>query len=259
MSILKRILKAFAVGAGAGLVGQILMALVSLAVSDTNLVTMISMLLFGFIGFALIAAGLYTPIARFGGDGAAIPLCGLMYGAAATSAGAQKAGMPASKAFRTGFLAIFKVLGTGFVIALVIGLIWHPAASAGSGAGNSGVLAFLGAMLIGGCICMIAQILSECKVPFPVTAILLVAMGGLLTPLGVIDRLALMGAGGAAVTAVGCGNGAYGAGAALAGGTVITFILVAALNIILVLLGAAAGGVLLKKHPECVPDAPTKD
>ena len=78
-------------------------------------------------------------------------------------------------------------------------------------------MAFVYAFLIAGCICALTQCLSSLKVPFPLVAILLMVLGGgLCTKLGFFDWLNALSAAGLAVTAVGCGNGAYNAGVALA-------------------------------------------
>ena len=116
-------------------------------------------------------------------------------------------------------------------------------------------MAFIYAMLIGGAICAITQLMTEIKIPFPIVAILLITVGGgFLTKIGVIDFLNELGAGGASVTALGCGNGAYGAGVALMNtGQAVPLILVALLNVVLVAMGAACGNGLLKRFSGEVP------
>lgn len=115
-------------------------------------------------------------------------------------------------------------------------------------------MAFVYAIVIGGAICALTQLLTELKCPFPLTALIMMVLGGgLLTYTGTLNWLLSLGAGGVAATAVGCGNGAYSAGTQILTGSAAPLILCAALNIILVLLGALAGGRLLKKHPECLP------
>lgn len=78
-------------------------------------------------------------------------------------------------------------------------------------------MAFVYAFLIAGCICALTQCLSNLKVSFSLVAILLMVLGGgLCTKLGFFDWLNALSAAGLTVTAVGCGNGAYNAGVALA-------------------------------------------
>ena len=77
----KRIGKAFIVGAVFGLIGQILMTIFA-RFAPADLVTPIAMVMFGLLSVILIVSGLYFKVAQFGGEGAAIPLCGLMFGAA---------------------------------------------------------------------------------------------------------------------------------------------------------------------------------
>ena len=119
---------------------------------------------------------------------------------------------------------------------------------------------FIYAMLIGGMICGFTQLLSELKVPFPVTVLSLIILGGGLgTKLGFIDFFNRLGPGGASVTALGCGNGAYNAAMALIQNqTALPLILGASLNIVLVAVGAACGKKLLEKFPEQIPDINSK-
>lgn len=105
--------------------------------------------------------------------------------------------------------------------------------------------------LIGGSICLITQLLTEIKIPFPAVAVIMMsAGGGLLTKIGVFGWLNEMGAGGVNVTAMGAGNGAYAAGTVISQGIFTPLILGAGLNGILIAMGAACGGILLKKFPE---------
>lgn len=101
---------------------------------------------------------------------------------------------------------------------------------------------YIYAFVIGGVICMITQFLSELKIPFSVVAIIMMLSGAVLTPLGIMDKLSYLGAGGAAVTAMGCGNGAYGAGAALAATqNAVPLVVCLLLNIALIGMGAICG------------------
>lgn len=125
MAGLKRIGKAFIVGGCVGLMGQILISLLSLVIPDATVVTMAAMIVFGLIAVALIGSGFYGKVAQFGGKGAEIPLCGLMFGAAMTRAMTQRAGASRGKAILSGFWAVMKVLGCGFILSLVVGLLLH--------------------------------------------------------------------------------------------------------------------------------------
>lgn len=113
-------------------------------------------------------------------------------------------------------------------------------------------MVFIYAFLIAGCICALPQLLASLKIPFPLAALLLMVLGGgVCTKLGVFDRIAGFSQGGLAVTAMGCGNGAYNAGVALAiAKTAVPLALTAALNIVLVAMGAACGSLLRKRFPE---------
>lgn len=110
---------------------------------------------------------------------------------------------------------------------------------------------YIYAFLIAGFICALTQLLADLKIPFPLVALfLMVTGGGICTKLGIFGWVDGLSSGGPAVTAVGCGNGAYNAGVALAAaGTVTPLLLTAALNIILVAMGAACGSLLRKRFP----------
>ena len=109
---------------------------------------------------------------------------------------------------------------------------------------------FVYAILIGGAICGITQAFSEIKLPFPVTAIIMMTLGGVLTATGTMDVLNAIASGGVGVTAVGFGNGAYSGGQVLAlAGVPAPLIICILLSVILVAMGAACGGTLLKKFP----------
>ena len=113
-------------------------------------------------------------------------------------------------------------------------------------------MVFVYAFLIAGCVCALTQILAGLKIPFPLVALILMVLGGgACTKLGMFDWISGFSAGGLAVTAMGCGNGAYSAGVALAAAkTVVPLVLTAALNSVLVAMGAACGSLLRKRFPE---------
>ena len=118
-------------------------------------------------------------------------------------------------------------------------------------------MAILYSFLIGGAICLVAQLLTEIKIPFPVVAIILMVVGGgVLAKIGVFDWLCALGAGGVNVTAMGAGNGAYTAGTIISSGVWLPLVLGAGLNIILIMMGAACGGTLFKKFPEIFAKKP---
>ena len=251
----KKLFNAFVVGVVVGLTGHFLMILSAMIV-PSDFVTPVAMILFGLISSIIIANGAYMKIAAFGGEGAAIPLCGLMFGAAAARAEAQAKGASAGKAIVKGFTSIIIVVGIGFIISFVLGLITkNPGVSTAKEL--SLPLQFLCAAAFGGIICAITQILACLKIPFPVIAIIMMAVfGGVFTWIGFIPTLNQWGAGGICATAVGCGNGAYMGGALLAlAGVPVPLIIAILLNVILVFMGALAGGAMMKK----MPSAPTQE
>ena len=111
---------------------------------------------------------------------------------------------------------------------------------------------YIYAMLLCGIICVITQLFAETKVNFGVVAIFMISVfGGLFTKLGIIDWACGLGAGGVNVTALGCGNGAYGSGAMLGLGMgAKVLILAAAVNALVVLMGTIAGVLFEKLHSE---------
>ncbi|MBQ6621849.1 MAG: hypothetical protein IJH75_03355 [Mogibacterium sp.] len=112
-------------------------------------------------------------------------------------------------------------------------------------------MVFLYAMLFGGVICAVTQLLAEFKLPFPAIAVIMMVVGGgLLTKAGLVVWMNAVGAGGPSVTAVGCGNGAYTAGAAAAAGVGAPLIICALINIILIALGAFCGIRMAAKMPD---------
>ena len=121
--MLKKVGKAFLTGGCIGVVGEALIQLCGLFIKDSTSAMMLGILLFGALGVVLILTGLYFKISAFGGDGAAIPVCGLMFGAATGAAAAEEAGQSKGKAILTGFVGVIKVLGTGYLIAFILGLI----------------------------------------------------------------------------------------------------------------------------------------
>ena len=116
--MLKKFGKAFLVGGCIGLAGEALIQLAGLFIKDPTMAMMAGILLFGIVAVGLIASGLYFKIAKLGEEGAAIPVCGLMLGAATGAAGKSK-----GQAFLAGFWGVIKVLGTGYVLALALGLL----------------------------------------------------------------------------------------------------------------------------------------
>ncbi len=87
----KRIGKAFLVGCFVGLIGQILILILGALGVSNDMVVMAAMLAFGVIAVVMIVSGFYFKLSAFGGSGAAIPVCGLMFGAAMSFWGSSSA------------------------------------------------------------------------------------------------------------------------------------------------------------------------
>ena len=122
--MIQKALKAGLFGGCIGLVGQAFIALISGFIQDPMLATIIAMLIFGLVSAVIIATGLYDKIAAFAGFGADQPLCGLMYGATGIAAGTKASGAPAGKAVIAGFVKVMIIVGIGFVLSAILGLIF---------------------------------------------------------------------------------------------------------------------------------------
>lgn len=122
MEVLKRSMRTFLVGGCIGVVAQFFMMLYASFLPET-LVVIISMLTIGIIGSILIITDVYPKIAKVGYFGADLPVCGLMFGAAMTTAMTRKAGAPAGKAFAKGFGAVATIVGIGFGACFIIGVM----------------------------------------------------------------------------------------------------------------------------------------
>ena len=249
----KRICNAFIVGGICGIVGQLTILLLSLTGLVGTTLIMAAMLLFGILTDIVILTGGYFHVSSFGGSGAAIPLCGLMFGAAMSTASYKKSGD--SLAILKGFWSVFKILFTGFILACILGIILGGYPGVLSTSVPSIPAQIIYSSIIGGLISALTQFLTELKLNFAFVAILSMALGGgLLTRLGVIDWLNILGPGGLTVMALGSGNAAYAGGVALRTGTAIPLITVTLLLIILVGMGAICGGYLAKHYAEQIPD-----
>lgn len=246
MTVLTRAIKAFLVGAFVGLTGQSLIWVCALFVPPAMAVPAAT-LLFGVLGIALIGTGFYAGAMEFGGNGAAIPIWGLMFAAAAGRAEAQSKGVAAPKAFWIGFIPIIKIIGAGFVLAFLLGMVLEETGATTVEAPGL-IMQFVWAVIIGGAISATAQLLSETKAPFPIIAVIMIAFGGgLLTYFGFMKTFGRLGVGGASMTAVACGSSAYEAGTVILSGVAAPLIIGVALNIILVAMGAFAGVFMLDR------------
>ena len=118
----KRIFNAFLTGGVIGIIGQALIMAAGMIIPDTTAALMLGMLLFAIVSVFVISSGLYLKIAQFGGSGASIPLCGLMFGAAMGAVEARKEGKTAGQAFVKGFLQVAMVVAIGYALAFLIGM-----------------------------------------------------------------------------------------------------------------------------------------
>lgn len=110
-------------------------------------------------------------------------------------------------------------------------------------------MAFIWSFIIGGIICIIGQLLEEIKVPKPLLLGGFIVLGGILTPLGMINTLSALGSGGVNIMAVGLGSAGFGTGMQLGMGSFAPILMVLLLLIILIGLGAAGGNIYYNKYP----------
>ena len=113
-------------------------------------------------------------------------------------------------------------------------------------------MAFIWSFIIGGAICVIGQLLEEIKVPKPLLLAGFIVLGGILAPFGVMDKLSALGSGGVNIMAVGLGSAGFGTAMQLCMGKAAPLVMVLVLLIILIGLGAVAGNIYYKKHPDKV-------
>lgn len=123
MKIITRAVKAFLFGGCIGLIGQVLVLVTAGITSETEMITVMAMLLMGILGAVLISSGLYYKLSEFFGFAADQPLCGLMFGAANITSHTVEAGENKKKAFLKGFLTVMVIIGIGFIVCACLGLI----------------------------------------------------------------------------------------------------------------------------------------
>ena len=122
MDLLKRCGGAFVAGGLAGIIGQLMIYVAGLF-TPADYAVLVAMLLYGVIGVVMICTGFYFKAMQYGYNGAAIVLSGLMFGSATGAAEALAQGQTPVKAFLIGFWNVIKVLGTGFILAFILGMI----------------------------------------------------------------------------------------------------------------------------------------
>ncbi len=120
--MLKRIGGAFVVGAGIGAIGQILF-LISGMMFEPGKHILPAMVVFGLLAAILVVIGVYEKIVKIGHAGAEAVISGLMFGAGMVTSGAKYAGASNGKAILAGVKEILKVMGTGFVLGILSGMV----------------------------------------------------------------------------------------------------------------------------------------
>lgn len=103
---------------------------------------------------------------------------------------------------------------------------------------------FLWAFLIGGLICLVAQVVYKLKPkPIPILTVAL-CLGGLLSALGVMGALSSVGGAGVGVMILSCGDAIVGTFIGLMAGDASGFIILAALILVACLVMGLGGGAI---------------
>jgi hypothetical protein len=119
-------------------------------------------------------------------------------------------------------------------------------------------MAFVFSFLIGGAVCLIGQACTEIKIPPPIPTIGIIVLGGILTPFGVMDALARLGAGGTYAFASGLGSGAFATGGLLAQGMAQPIVMFIILLLFLFGIGAICGNLYYGMYPDKVQMPPNE-
>lgn len=269
--IIKALSGAFGIGAVFGAINSLLvMVLSNTPLYAAGLSTVFSLGLLGIAGIVLWYAGFYAKLESVGGMGATLPFCGLAAAIADMVYGiGREAGTAAKgiKAVLTGLLG--KVMGVTTVICCILAVV---VAFTGFGIQNmlpytpGGVimdpggtpvgtdpLVLLWGFLFGGCASAFFQALARVtKLPLPKFLLLLMVLGGLLTPLGIMKVLVSICGGAVQLTLFGYSEAVVSTFAAFTQGIHTPFLALCCVVVFLFGIGIAAG--MRKLHasgPSC--------
>jgi len=108
-------------------------------------------------------------------------------------------------------------------------------------------MSYVLAFLVGGCICLIAQLFFKMK-PNPIVILAVsISLGGLLALLGIMGKLAGIGGAGLGVMILSCGEAIFGSFLGLLAGDSSGFIMLAGLILFACIVLGLGGGVLQHK------------
>ena len=225
----------------------------------------------GLIGAILYLCNIYPKLEAFGGMGAVLPICGLVAAVAGATFGVGKATGSYAKGAKVAIVDLLvKIVLVATAICCVVGAFIYftdigsvftaPYAPAGlvveqvgppNGTADGppmgipvGIdpLAFLWAFIVVAVIAAVAQaILMLTKIPMPAYLITLLAVGGVLTPLGLMKATVLFGGGGFQVLIIDAGEAIVSTFYAFLSGNYMPFLLVLCLFVYLFAVGILAG------------------
>jgi len=265
MEEVKRLLGAFAVGGLLAVVGQaILLGFTTWLAGSHNAfvaslpgpLTLVSL---GVIGGLLYLPRLYDKLEAISGYGAALPFSGFCVAIAHAVETARLEGGSAGKAMAAGVRLVLQIIGVASIGAFIIAAAAHAAntllepitfLAATLARAQAEVLpfatgsaaAFAGAFLVGGVVCLLFQAFGDYTgTATPRVLVLAMLVGGLLTPMGVIASLGVVGGVAGDYTAVGAGSAVTGASMALFAGSVAPLLTVLGVFCVLTVLGCLWG------------------
>ncbi|MCL2827047.1 MAG: SpoVA/SpoVAEb family sporulation membrane protein [Eggerthellaceae bacterium] len=287
----KGVLLAALVGGCAGLLGQILVSLYSFTpLYGQGLTTIFVLATFVLIGAVLFLTGIYPKLEKIGGMGAVLPLCGLASAIAGATFGVGKATKSYGKGALTPIIELLvKIVLVGTELCCIIAVVSNfigfdasvtaPYAPGGIVVTNVGMpngteagppmgipvsiapLTFVWAFVVGAVVAIIFHIIFVLtKINMSIYLVILLTLGGLLTPFGIMKDVVLFGGGGFQVMIIDAGEAIFCTFYALLQGNFLPFIEVLILFAYIFIVGIIAGWIKLAMSkgdggPEGAPEA----
>ncbi|MCL1799711.1 MAG: hypothetical protein FWG23_08265 [Eggerthellaceae bacterium] len=229
----------------------------------------------GLIGAILFLCGVYPKLEAIGGMGAVLPICGFVSAVAGATFGASKATGSAGKGALVAVVELLcKVVLVAIALCCVVATIMHftnlgtvftaPYAPGGISVDQVGApwgsadgppmgvpvsldpLSFVWAFVVAALVTATAQaVLMLTKLPVPIYLVILLTLGAILTPFGIMKALAVLGGGGFQVLIVDAGEAITSTFYALLQGNFMPFVYVLLLFGFLFVVGILTGWIKL--------------
>lgn len=237
----------FLVGGLYGVLGQVIYNIVLPVVGAAN-TSAVTLLLLGVVAIVMYIPGIHQKIAAVSGFGSILPFNGFACGVAdAYEAGASAGGAGAGvKAVVKMFVGVVIV---GGVIAMAAGILgtFVQLPSIPVPEATSGMMLYVMAFIVGGCICLLFQIAMEfTHVSVPNLLIIGLALGGWLSLFGITQWLSAVGGCGFIIMVIGAGQALYATTMAALGGIVAPLLTIWGVFIALAIVGIVCGAGNLK-------------